>query len=230
MSNPVVYCEATKRPIDYLPKGTTEVPQRLREVYGDRLIIVSVEQAYQRQQDAAKTPVEEITERKWTYALEVLPPMAWRNTGTRESFKMSEFVVGDVTAIYVRLGGGGAPDRYFTFHDVYRLSHEQCCDRVVDAVCRDKVKWANEGNPRWHEIKTDPFCGRIWWVFDSEQELEEWRTKVGDDPWRGSKHLRVLFVDRNIDPPRLHVFFEIEKAKANEVLGYEVGEEEWLED
>lgn len=83
------------------------------------------EEAQARYEDRFKTPVEEITANDFDYALNVLPPRAWTNTGGAETFKISERLAGSVTAIYVAMG-----TRYFRFHDDIRPPHDACCKRV----------------------------------------------------------------------------------------------------
>ena len=70
------------------------------------------ENIYRAAENSCKTEPQEITEAQYIYALEVLPPVCWKNAKGVESFKMSERFYGNVTAIYARLG-----KRYFTYYD-----------------------------------------------------------------------------------------------------------------
>ena len=78
-----------------------------------------------KQADAAKrarlcTGAHEITEEKWIYALEVLPPMDWVRHQGSESFKMSELTSGNLTAIYCRVG-----DKYYTLTEDVKMPHNK---------------------------------------------------------------------------------------------------------
>jgi hypothetical protein len=54
-------------------------------------------------------PPSEVTEERWTYFLEVLPPKEWTNRGGFESFLMIEHTSGSFTQQCARLG-----QRYWT--------------------------------------------------------------------------------------------------------------------
>lgn len=49
-------------------------------------------------------PWEEITEERWLWAFECLPPVAWSNSGVIEVFRMSEYLVANYTDHFIRLG------------------------------------------------------------------------------------------------------------------------------
>lgn len=51
---------------------------------------------------------KEITAEEWQDALEVLPPEKWRNVHGVEIFRMMEYLTGNITGHYARLG-----ERYF---------------------------------------------------------------------------------------------------------------------
>ena len=76
----------------------------------------------------AVCPPQEITEEVFSNMLDVLPPCAWVKAGGCESFHMSEFDVYNVTGIYIRIG-----QRYFSFKDVFTLTHEERITRVRKA-------------------------------------------------------------------------------------------------
>jgi len=69
----------------------------------------------------------EITEDRWMYALEVLPPCRWTRDAEGERFYVSELLYGDVASWYVRLG-----DRYFEIND-----HVTAPKAGMYAACRD---------------------------------------------------------------------------------------------
>jgi len=69
-------------------------------------------------------PWEEITEEKWDYFLEVLPPEVWKTADGVEIFRMSEYTQGNITQHYARYNG-----RYFaafrrTSNDYKALAEE----------------------------------------------------------------------------------------------------------
>ncbi|WP_072387082.1 hypothetical protein [Hyphomicrobium sp. CS1BSMeth3] len=126
---PTIFCTRTKRVIDVCKGDADAVADRLQSLtrdYGPDLVVLAWDDAWQRMEAAAKTEPVEINEEAWDYALSVLPPLGWRNDGSRESFKVCEPVLGTLVSIYVRLG-----DRRFTFIDSARLRHDECCGRVA---------------------------------------------------------------------------------------------------
>lgn len=125
---PTIYCTKSNRIIDTCLPGQDDADTKLARhnlTYGPDLIVVPFSEAWDRHEAAAKTEPEEITLDTWNYALNVLPPVSWKNDGGSESFKISERLTGAITAIYVRLG-----ERYFTFNDDIRTPHAECCRRV----------------------------------------------------------------------------------------------------
>lgn len=126
----VVFCTATRRIIDYvhMARGETEADaiKRLMPDYGTDLTTMPADEAQDLYEASFKSPVEEITEEDFLYALNVLPPVGWVNARGAQSFKISERLAGRVTSIQVEMQG-----RYFRFHDDIRLSHEDCCKRVA---------------------------------------------------------------------------------------------------
>jgi hypothetical protein len=87
------------------------------------------EDIYRAAENSCKTEPQEITEAQYIYALEVLPPVCWKNAKGVESFKMSERFYGNVTAIYARLG-----KRYFTFNDLISLTPDEIADRIAGSA------------------------------------------------------------------------------------------------
>lgn len=84
---------------------------------------------YNAHQEALKTEPTEITPEKWEYALCVLPPVGWKSARGVESFKMSERLSGNITAIYARIG-----DRCFTYNDSIFTSAEVIAERVGESA------------------------------------------------------------------------------------------------
>lgn len=125
---PTIYCTRTNRIIDTCLTGQDGPDAKLARYmpeYGPDLVVIPFADAWQRHENAAKSEPSEITQEQWDYALNVLPPVSWRNDGSAESFKISERLTGAITAIYVRLN-----ERHFTFNDDIRTPHEECCRRV----------------------------------------------------------------------------------------------------
>lgn len=125
----VIFCTATQSIIDYVYTGrgetNAEAIKRLWPDYGTALTAMPAREAQALYEARFKTPVEEITEADFLYALNVLPPVAWSHARGAESFKISERLAGCVTTILV-----GMQSRYFRFHDDIRLPHDTCCERV----------------------------------------------------------------------------------------------------
>lgn len=69
--------------------------------------------------------VEEIDEDSYIESLEVLPPVAMRTVGNTQSFKLSERRYGRVTLICAKEGR-----RYFKFHDLITMPHEEVMAKV----------------------------------------------------------------------------------------------------
>ena len=82
------------------------------------MMIVDADQAIAWIADYYSSEPQEIESRIFFDMLECLPPIDWRNFGGGESFKMSERITGNITAIYARIG-----DRYFSFNADIRSTH-----------------------------------------------------------------------------------------------------------
>lgn len=127
-TTPTIYCTETSSIIDTCLPGQDDPEAklaRLRPEYGQHLIVLPFDEAWSRHETAAKTDPVEITPERYLDALNVLPPVSWRNDGPAESFKLSERLTGNITSIYVRL-----EDRYFSFNDDIRTPHTACVERV----------------------------------------------------------------------------------------------------
>lgn len=115
------------------------------------------ENIYRAAEHSCKTEPQEITEAQYIYALEVLPPVCWKNAKGVESFKMSERFYGNVTAIYARLG-----KRYFTFNDLISLQPDEIADRIVNSRAFNRPRTLSmtlnefrELNPNFHRSDKD---------------------------------------------------------------------------
>jgi hypothetical protein len=73
-----------------------------------------------------------ITKEQFWDALECLPPQNWVRRECTESFKMSEYLSGNITGIYVRIG-----EEYFTFHDRASMTHSQIVEKTqAGMICQ----------------------------------------------------------------------------------------------
>lgn len=126
---PVVFCTATNRIIDFVSRSEAPDAAIARlAAYGTALTVLPADEAISRYENAFKSEPVAITEAHYHDMLNVLPPVGWRNTTYGESFKLSERIAGNVTAIFVRIN-----DRHFTFVDDIRTPHEECCRRVAQS-------------------------------------------------------------------------------------------------
>jgi hypothetical protein len=123
----VVYCIRKHQFIDFAhDRASAETAlKRYSPEYGPNLVVLARDDAMACHEAAFRSEVAEITVEKWDDMLGVLPPMAWRNDQLGESFKLSEYLTGGITSIYVSVDG-----RYFTFNDNASLPHAGCCVRV----------------------------------------------------------------------------------------------------
>ena len=127
--NNCVFCTATNRIIDFVPDSSDgkAALDKLSAEYGTALVILPVDEACARYENAFKREPVEITEDRFHEMLGVLPPVSWRTAPcSHESFKISEQTAGSVTAIFVRVD-----DRYFEFADSITLPHRDCVARVL---------------------------------------------------------------------------------------------------
>lgn len=96
--------------------GTLE---SVKAEYGADTIIMDLDAAHEAACARAVQEPREIDEERFMYLLEVLPPMRWERRHDCESFRMSEFTTGDVTAAVVRRG-----NRYFCWDDRISMKHD----------------------------------------------------------------------------------------------------------
>ena len=126
-SRHAVYCVRKHQFIDFAEdRASAETAlKRFSAEYGPNLVVLGQDDAMACHEAAFRSEVAEITADKWDDMLGVLPPIAWRHDGLGESFKLSEYLTGGITSIYVALEG-----RFFTFNDNAMLRHAECCARV----------------------------------------------------------------------------------------------------
>jgi len=77
--------------------------------------------------------ITEIDEDKFWYALEVLPPMGWKNNGVLETFYMSEFMSGTYT------------EQYACFNDKYYCKMIDVTDASTEITIADLQKLQEKG-------------------------------------------------------------------------------------
>jgi hypothetical protein len=143
----VVYCIRKHTFIDFAedrPAAETAL-KRYTPEYGPNLVVLVRDDAMACHEAAFRSGVVEITADKWDDMLGVLPPMAWRNDGLGESFKLSEYLTGGITSIFVALDG-----RYFLFNDNATLPHAEACARVRASEAFHSRATARDEEPSPH--------------------------------------------------------------------------------
>jgi hypothetical protein len=122
-----IYCTARSRIIDHIPRldDAQSRLERLTPEYGDSLIILPFDEAWDRFEATFKSGPVEITAERFDEMLSILPPVAWKTDHDGESFKICERIAGTVTSIFVRIG-----TRFVTFSDDIRTPHAECCRRA----------------------------------------------------------------------------------------------------
>lgn len=122
--------------LTYFQRSTAE---EVRAEYPDA-VAISQGEAYDLHQKPFIEPIEEISEAKYMYWLEVLFPEDWHHSGG-ESFKVAERICGSITRICCSLNDHN-PDtraprqrRYFTFCDKHNTPHGEIVKR-----CREYMR------------------------------------------------------------------------------------------
>ncbi len=82
-------------------------------------VIMSYDEYETKRENALITSTHEISEERFRYMLEVLPPVSWVSGGGSESFKLSERTSGNITAICCRI-----KDKFFEFQNVITMQHD----------------------------------------------------------------------------------------------------------
>ena len=88
-------------------------------------VLIDADEAYARRDAGFIKPVSETTAERFDYALNVLPPGKWTGPGGRESFYVTERIVGNIVDWYARVD-----ERYFTLTDRATLGHREVMERV----------------------------------------------------------------------------------------------------
>jgi hypothetical protein len=96
-----------------------------------------------------RPPVEISRERFWEM-LGVLPPEGWHVFGESESFKLSEYTSGLITAIFARIGPDDHRARFFEMQDSVTLKHDEIvrrCKRLIELL-KDAAEAEANGHMR----------------------------------------------------------------------------------
>lgn len=75
-----------------------------------------------------RTPPAPIAAERFAHALDVLPPRRWIRRDGVQTFHISERIVGNVVAIYCKVG-----DRYWRMQDFATLGHDEIVQRCLTA-------------------------------------------------------------------------------------------------
>lgn len=81
-------------------------------------------------------PPHKITEERFFYMLEVLPPCRWSTYRSMESFHVSEHLSGDVVSWFARLGA----DEFWEMQDLHTLSKEVLSDKFFQAIKASQLR------------------------------------------------------------------------------------------
>ena len=130
----VFYVPGSTAPIDYarlcadgelITLHTSQTIAQLQGTYPGA-VLGSEEEFTMQMEAASRTEPMHITADQFDDALNALPPCNWTGCGSStETFKFMERYSGRITTIYARIG-----ERYFSFLDVYTLTHAQIVDKV----------------------------------------------------------------------------------------------------
>ena len=91
------------------------VPEYLKHLGPDFVCIPledAIDQIHDAQEGTYIKPWKEITEDEWDYALGVLPPEKWKTVNGVNLFRMSEYMIGNITAHYAAIDIGH-DNKYF---------------------------------------------------------------------------------------------------------------------
>lgn len=147
----VVYIPSKRSVLDIImPNGVTMYGRKtLAQIQFDEATdaqIVTAEEGYKLQCEAYRTPVSVITEERFDYALNVLPPCRWSRFGRFEHFHISERIVGNIVSWFICFRGD-AGSRFFTFDDYSTLTQVELMERVIE-FAKAKVTDADEASQK----------------------------------------------------------------------------------
>lgn len=119
-------------------------------------------------------------------------------------------------------------DKAKEIQPVVELPQEAWAEYSIQDWMYDVANWNTElGYKDWVAYKFEidkTGIGRLWWIAEDDQEAQEMQADLI------AKGCTILAADKRSDDGRHDITFSLPKAKANEMLGYEVEEEEWLID
>ena len=102
----------------------------IKDLYPNAQIMNYIDAARQMAEATRKaycTGPHEITAERFEEMLCVLPPEKWVNEGGTESFLLSELLIANIGAFYVRVGG-----KYYTVNDDIRTTHAMLLEMVKE--------------------------------------------------------------------------------------------------
>lgn len=106
---------------------------QFKDECGPNVSIMEFDEGYALYQAAQEAkyigPVKQITQERFEYLLECLPPVNWIRINGTESFKFMERLSGDITYIVARIGGG-----FYEFNDKISLSHDVIIAKINKAI------------------------------------------------------------------------------------------------
>lgn len=109
-----------------------ETAEQMSERLGTTVLKAPVETFCQDRDACYVTQPEQISEEAFDCALNCLPPLHWGKWSSVESFRMSEFYVGNITTIYARHPDGS----HWKFRDSADLSGDAIATKVLHAAER----------------------------------------------------------------------------------------------
>ena len=79
-------------------------------------------------------PWEEITEEKWFYWLEVLPPEKWQNVNGVEFFRVMEYMSGNITRHCARFSVSGGGWRFFSTFRRASQTYQELSEEIYKLI------------------------------------------------------------------------------------------------
>lgn len=127
----VIFNHASKSAIDQIKLGkgiyTGKTVDELQALYPESELMDEAQAVRLREASYIEAP-KEVDSERFLSMLEILPPMAHVCSGNAETFKLCEFITGNVTRIFARVG-----KRHFEMADRADLSHSKILDAVYSA-------------------------------------------------------------------------------------------------
>lgn len=111
-------------------RGLTQA--ELTQERGQEVLMTDLASYTDMAEDSYTTQPEQITEREFIDALNMLPPMRWGRHLGLESFRRSEFYSGNITSIYARDAQGVC----WTFRDNAYMTPQAILDKIQAAAAK----------------------------------------------------------------------------------------------